>query len=77
MKDGHMLNETIADKYAIRLGMHPSNIWPDWFSHEPEGGSNPKFGKKAKSSSVKGKKSSKDEAHIVYIDTTQPQDYNQ
>jgi len=26
-----MLSENQADMIAIRLGLHPSAIWPDWF----------------------------------------------
>ena len=40
---GYLLGETTADRYAIKCGRHPSEIWPDWFDYEPEGGSNPKF----------------------------------
>jgi DNA invertase Pin-like site-specific DNA recombinase len=28
------INQWYADKYAIRLGLHPSAIWNDWFSLE-------------------------------------------
>lgn len=27
-----MLNQYDADHYAIKLGKHPSEIWPDWFN---------------------------------------------
>jgi hypothetical protein len=23
-----------ADRYAVRLGFHPSEIWTDWFTHD-------------------------------------------
>lgn len=23
-----------ADRYAIRLGMHPAQIWPEWFEED-------------------------------------------
>jgi hypothetical protein len=26
-----MLNQWEADRYAIRIGKHPSEIWADWF----------------------------------------------
>lgn len=26
-----MLSQWDADRYAIRLGKHPSELWPDWF----------------------------------------------
>jgi hypothetical protein len=26
-----MLSENQADMIAVRLGLHPSAIWPDWF----------------------------------------------
>lgn len=25
-----------ADRYAVRLGLHPCLIWPDWFTDEGE-----------------------------------------
>jgi hypothetical protein len=66
-KPGVLIRESTADAYAIKAGYHPMMIWSDWFDHEPEGGSNPK----------KRKPLAKGQAHIVYTDTTQPQDYNQ
>jgi lambda repressor-like predicted transcriptional regulator len=30
MKDG--LSWQRADEVAVRLGVHPANIWPDWFA---------------------------------------------
>ncbi len=29
------LSEYHADRWAIRLGFHPSLIWPDWFDDAP------------------------------------------
>ena len=29
--DGIKLSTWQADRYAIRIGQHPSMIWPDWF----------------------------------------------
>ena len=26
------INAYLADRYACKLGMHPSEIWTDWFS---------------------------------------------
>jgi hypothetical protein len=26
-----MLNQWEADRYAIKIGKHPSEIWSDWF----------------------------------------------
>ena len=26
-----MLDQWDADRYAVQLGKHPSEIWPDWF----------------------------------------------
>lgn len=26
-----MLNERRADEYAIKIGKHPFEIWPEWF----------------------------------------------
>lgn len=25
------LPESVADRIAVRLGMHPAEIWPEWF----------------------------------------------
>ena len=30
------INQWFADKYAIRLGVHPSAVWADWFELEAE-----------------------------------------
>jgi len=30
------INQWFADKYAIRLGLHPSAVWNDWFELEAE-----------------------------------------
>lgn len=27
-----ILNPYVADRYAIKLGKHPSQIWPEWFN---------------------------------------------
>jgi hypothetical protein len=29
-----MLNQWEADRYAVRIGKHPSQIWPEWFDIE-------------------------------------------
>jgi len=29
-----MITQWAADRYAVRLGLHPSAIWDDWFSLE-------------------------------------------
>lgn len=29
------LTEVQADTWAVRLGWHPSNIWPEWWEHAP------------------------------------------
>lgn len=62
---GQMISSNYADKYAIRLGYHPCQIWPDWFEREPEGGSNPKMPKK------KERQPSMAQDRIVYTDTQQ------
>ena len=31
------ISEWAADKYAVKLGMHPSEVWPDWFDHASDG----------------------------------------
>ena len=31
MQNDVKINEWAADRYAIRLGLHPSEIWTDWF----------------------------------------------
>lgn len=28
------ITETQADTWAIRLGLHPTNVWPDWGQHQ-------------------------------------------
>jgi len=28
------LTELTADRLAVRLGLHPAVIWPEWFSHD-------------------------------------------
>lgn len=30
------INQWYADKYAVRLGLHPSAVWDDWFSLEAQ-----------------------------------------
>jgi lambda repressor-like predicted transcriptional regulator len=30
-----MLSPWQADEYAVRLGKHPSQIWPEWFPNPP------------------------------------------
>lgn len=30
------LTDTQADRYACRIGHHPSAIWPDWWNVEPD-----------------------------------------
>jgi hypothetical protein len=62
-KPGQMISAAYADKYAIKLGYHPCQIWDDWFDAEPEGGSNPKMPKK------KVRQPSTVSSHIVYTDT--------
>jgi hypothetical protein len=29
-----MLTQWAADRYAVKLGMHPSEVWADWFALE-------------------------------------------
>jgi hypothetical protein len=29
-----MLTQWSADRYAVKLGMHPSEVWRDWFALE-------------------------------------------
>lgn len=65
-KPGQKISANYADMYAIRLGYHPCQIWPDWFEHEPEGGSNPRMPKK------KVRQPSTEQDRIVYTDTQQP-----
>jgi hypothetical protein len=28
------INQWSADRYAVKLGMHPSEVWADWFALE-------------------------------------------
>lgn len=65
-KPDAMISANYADKYAIRLGYHPCQIWSDWFEREPEGGSNPRMPKK------KVRQPSTVSNHNVYTDTQQP-----
>jgi hypothetical protein len=30
------INQWYADKYAVRIGLHPSAVWDDWFELEVE-----------------------------------------
>jgi hypothetical protein len=30
------ISEWAADRYAVKLGLHPSEIWDDWFALEKE-----------------------------------------
>ena len=30
------ISEWAADRYAVKLGMHPSQLWDDWFALEKE-----------------------------------------
>ncbi len=29
------LRSDSADRIAVTLGRHPSELWPEWFAHEP------------------------------------------
>jgi plasmid maintenance system antidote protein VapI len=29
-----MITQWAADRYAVKLGMHPSEVWVDWFALE-------------------------------------------
>jgi len=31
---GTQISEWAADRYAVKLGLHPSEIWDDWFALE-------------------------------------------
>lgn len=31
MQNDVKINEWAADRYAVRMGLHPSEIWTDWF----------------------------------------------
>ena len=31
---GILITEWEADRYAVKLGKHPSEFWPDWFDIE-------------------------------------------
>jgi Mg2+/Co2+ transporter CorC len=31
MQNDVMLSEWAADRYAIKIGVHPSEVWSDWF----------------------------------------------
>lgn len=30
------LTDERADSWAIRLGLHPAEVWPDWWAYDPE-----------------------------------------
>ena len=32
-----LITEWEADRYAVKLGKHPSEFWPDWFNIETSG----------------------------------------
>jgi hypothetical protein len=68
----YLIRESTADKYAIKLGYHPMAIWDDWFSEEPEGGSNPKYKAARKAEALK--RQPKDLSHISYEDVLLQQD---
>jgi hypothetical protein len=75
MQPGYLIRESTADKYAIKLGYHPMAIWDDWFSEEPEGGSNPKY--LATRRKAYEKRQPKEQDHIDCTDKNLPLDYNQ
>jgi hypothetical protein len=50
----------------LSYGYHPCMIWPDWFSEEPEEGSNPSYAEKKK------KQLAKELNRSVDTSTTQP-----
>lgn len=29
-----MISQWAADRYAVKLGLHPSEVWADWFALE-------------------------------------------
>jgi plasmid maintenance system antidote protein VapI len=31
-----MISQWAADRYAVKLGLHPSEVWLDWFALEKE-----------------------------------------
>ena len=31
MQNDVMISEWAADRYAIKMGVHPSEVWSDWF----------------------------------------------
>jgi hypothetical protein len=72
MQPGYLIRESTADKYAIKLGYHPMAIWDDWFSEEPEGGSNPKY--LATRRKAYEKRQPKDLSHISYEDALPQKD---
>jgi hypothetical protein len=74
LEPGYLIRESTADKYAIKLGYHPMVIWDDWFSEEPEGGSNPKY--LAVRREVALMRHAKERDRIACTDTNQPPDCN-
>lgn len=74
LEPGYLIRESTADKYAVKLGYHPMVIWDDWFSEEPEGGSNPKY--LAVRREVALMRHAKERDHIACTDTNQPPDCN-
>lgn len=68
----YLIRESTADKYAIKLGYHPMTIWDDWFSEEPEGGSNPKY--LAAKRKAFEKRQPKDLSHTSYKDALPQKD---
>jgi plasmid maintenance system antidote protein VapI len=36
VNSGIQISEWDADRYAVKLGLHPSEIWDDWFALEKE-----------------------------------------
>lgn len=35
-KNGTTLSERDADMFAVRIGLHPALIWPDWWAKAPD-----------------------------------------
>jgi hypothetical protein len=66
LEPDYMIRESTADKYAVKLGYHPMVIWDDWFSEEPEGGSNPKYLAVRREAALKLR--SMDSVHISHED---------
>ena len=34
LENGVQISEWAADKYAVKLGLHPSAVWSNWFNYE-------------------------------------------